>query len=65
MERIRQSARQMLDREDFCQALVEVNSSLSEVEAALNYCPDDYKLQDLKQRIIEQVDDCLLQSNSD
>jgi len=65
MKHIRQSAQQILDREDFCQSLMDVNSSLSEVEAALNYCPDNYKLQDLKQIIIEQVNDCLLQSNSD
>ncbi len=62
---IRQAAQQMVDRKDFCQALMDVDSSLSEVEAALDYCPDDNQLQNLKQIIIDQVNDCLLQSSSD
>ena len=63
MEHIRQTAQQSIDRKDFCQALPEVEASLSEVETALNYFPENYQLQHLKQRILDQVADCLLSNN--
>ena len=63
IEHIRQTAQQSIDRRDFCQALPEVEAALSEVEAALNYFPENYQLQHLKQTILDQVADCLLSNN--
>jgi predicted Ser/Thr protein kinase len=64
LESLQQAVLRTLERDDFCQVLPEVQSSLAKVESALHYYAGNYQLQDLKQRILEKVDDCLLQSMS-